>query len=739
MAKDNSQIVFYQQWVAAWQQVDKYSSQPWCVDSKNLDIFSDTQSVKAMAWTEKAEVSNEWIDIDPKGRFYLASDGRVWDSDNEEWIDHDYFDENANQINYSDWQWQSKAVFWTPKKLWVAYWSDWSWKTISILTDRLLYNIYSDWIHIQAWDVYWLRSWEPCTRDWIETGRYTVMSVSTAPSSLSYNGWHYENSEQQMDDCPWGFHTEPDRVEKFMRMKMRITAQGWWYKDITLESWKSIVWWNTTTKNFISSWTWAKVLDLSIVSLSSWSSYDTDEFFYDNFITKNDSWNWTSWIYIHATTDRNANQDIRCSFYKKEDWTYLYPKDRNIIEIEDDTYIEIDSTEYEQLSYYALEDKDWNTYYQLTQVNTLDLPDDTQIVAFARGFDFQYCFANKWDLWIVYYMTDVHLATWDAGWRFVWTHFINAIMIGNYTYVLAEKRWVRGLYIFSNWDMKKIIWAENRYTEWMNLVNGREFFNFNGLMANWRDCVVCPTKDEVYMYGRNKLGINSWAFILKVDWEITRVDAERWYLDVYYEQWGTEYRQTLQDDVNIRRYQSDFNVTYPLQISSHINEKEPLQLGVSYMLPNSSCALEAYLSVNDYYFWSFKTDWNTTPTAWDKFKMSWCSGDYWLVFVEKRWGWLTFTLSGNLPYQSANTKNLVSEDNNTTIAYTDFNHFKFIGDIKTTNKAEECDWKHIILSLSNRNNLPVVRKAQVKIIGKTDNHVSPELYDVRLLSDQFDR
>ena len=46
-------ITFYQQWAAAWQQVDKYSTNPWCVDSKNLDIFSDSQCVKAMPWSSK--------------------------------------------------------------------------------------------------------------------------------------------------------------------------------------------------------------------------------------------------------------------------------------------------------------------------------------------------------------------------------------------------------------------------------------------------------------------------------------------------------------------------------------------------------------------------------------------------------------------------------------------------------------------------------------------------------------
>jgi hypothetical protein len=53
-----------------------------------------------MPWSSKEVVNNQWVDIDSKGRFYLASDGRVWDSKTNTWYNHDYFDENANKIDY---------------------------------------------------------------------------------------------------------------------------------------------------------------------------------------------------------------------------------------------------------------------------------------------------------------------------------------------------------------------------------------------------------------------------------------------------------------------------------------------------------------------------------------------------------------------------------------------------------------------------------------------------------------
>jgi hypothetical protein len=95
-------------------------------------------------------------------------------------------------------------------------------------------------------------------------------------------------------------------------------------------------------------------------------------------------------------------------------------------------------------------------------------------------------------------------------------------------------------------------------------------------------------------------------------------------------------------------------------------------------------------------------------------------------------------LSGDLPYQTSNTKNLVSEDTEQTIAFTDFNHFKYLWEVKKED-PEEIDWKHTYLNLTTKNDLPIVRKAQVKIIWITDNHTTPEIYWIRLLSQQFDK
>lgn len=710
-------ITFYQQWAAAWQQVDKYSTNPWCVDSKNLDIFSDSQAIKGMAWSDKETISDDWVDVDPKWRFYLAADGRVYDSVDKVWYNHDKFDQYSNKIDYADWEWYVKAQFWTPKKLMVAYsWDDWM--TISVVTDRLMYNIYHYPVLLDGR----LSSSQNCQNDWNTSATYRVAITSTS-------SWHGNVSA--------------DQTIQFAVVDYRIDFAWDTFNNVRTSVYSNWIKWNNTIHDFDitkSNYSdWALILNENIWTIQAWGKLEWETYL-DNFFNET-SWSQAlqSWFRIDFSwTSTDAFYYVY--FYMKEQWRYLYPKeDRKIIEIEDEYYLEwLDSTQYEMLYYDPLESKDWETYYELITGNAFDLPDWYDIVAFARWFDFQYAFVNKWDMWIVYYMTDVNLATWDVGRRFPWTQFINAIMIGNYVYVLAEKRGVRGLYIFSQWDMKLLVWADKKYTESESLIDWKEIYNFSWIMANWRDRVVCATDNTVFMWWRNKLWANVWAFVLKVDWTITSINTERWSLDVYFTKNQVNYRKSIQDDVNIVHHESDWSVTYPIQINTHLIEKEPMKMEVSYNLPNSSTQLDVYINVNDYYFWTFESDTQAELTAWDKFKLVWCWWNYWLIFIEKIWNLLTFYLDGDLPYQVNNTKQIISEDTNTTINFTALNHFKHIWSC-TKDSEYYPEWKYTILNIANRNNLPTVRKLQVKIVWTNTEHSSPELYAIRLLSNQFDK
>ena len=191
-----------------------------------------------------------------------------------------------------------------------------------------------------------------------------------------------------------------------------------------------------------------------------------------------------------------------------------------------------------------------------------------------------------------------------------------------------------------------------------------------------------------------------------------------------------------QDDTAIKNYNTEFEVVYPVILGNHIIEKEVYDLYCSYRLPSVSTKLEFWLAVNHNYFWSFLTDWNTTPNVWDKFKLSSCSWNYWLVFVEKVWNWLTFTLDGDLPYQTLTTSNLVSEDTTVTIAFVEYNNFKRIRQI-TTDKFIE--WFYREENITAKLWLPRTHSLQLMVRWIGTANYTPEVFWVSLDSNQRNR
>jgi len=704
MANNNNDLVFYQQWAAAGQQIDKYSMQPWCVDSENLDIFSDSQSVRSTAWSEPVEVeNNDWVDVDERWRFKLAANGNVYDSLNDEWIDHSFFDTNAQKVDYQDWQWSNKAVYWTPLKLFVAY--EWDqWRTITVITDRTWHTRYNDWVK-------------------------NTISYTDTNSAVSSVDLHWDNSYITVVCAS---------SSSFAGIRIHWSSMTWLMKLAIDTRWSTLEYWKINITNHNVKWD-----EASKSFKLDWNSWTSTVEFTENFTYEwfADAWGWDYWQNFYFQT-KLANTVYRydVEMYIKEKWDYMLPWEKNFVKIDWKWYMFYWDT-YEEIETIKQYDIAGNSYYTVVTVWSFTVIEWQEIVALTKTMDYRLVFVNNEqdEIWIVYY-----IPAWDdilnfqQWWEFPWLKFINAVMVNGYSYVIAEERGIRWLYIFYNWQTKKIVWADTKYTESESLINWKEIYNFTWPMVNWRGKVVAPTINWLYMYWENKLWQNVGSFIFKVDWEITEMIAQNNELKITYTQWNKSYYTIYQDDVNIKNYMSEFSVTYPVQISSHLVEKEPLSLALSYNLPNADTKLEAYISVNDNYFWSFLTDWEVTPEEWAKYKVSWLSWDYWLNFVEKKWNWLTFYLSGDLPYQTSNTKNLVSEDTEQTIAFTDFNHFKYLWEAKKTD-PEEIDWKHTYLNLTTKNDLPIVRKAQVKIIWITDNHTTPEIYWIRLLSQQFDK
>ena len=75
-------LVYYKQWIPAGHQMDKYSANPWCLFSKNVDIFSSSNSYKATAFSTPSSQWSDIVDMDERWRIVLKSNWDVVDTAN---------------------------------------------------------------------------------------------------------------------------------------------------------------------------------------------------------------------------------------------------------------------------------------------------------------------------------------------------------------------------------------------------------------------------------------------------------------------------------------------------------------------------------------------------------------------------------------------------------------------------------------------------------------------------------
>ena len=706
MASNNNELVFYQQWAVAGLQMDKYSTNPWCVDSKNLDIFSDSQSVKGTAWSEPTQVpSVDYVDVDEKGRFYLLANWNVYDSQTETTMDHSFFDSNASNLDYLDWQWSQRAVYGTPLKLFVAY--DWdTWRNITVVTDRTWHTRYNTWVHSIVKQVSDKTSavW---TVDLHWDSSYVTVSINSSASFQAH---------RTLPWMTWG------------RVKMTIDV---WQTSNPLEWWKIIV--NNhnlkrdeSTKLFKNNWVGSTVE-------TTFTGDITYEWYVD--------WYWWEYgqnIYIQSKLSNEAYK-LDETFYINEKWDYMLPWEKNFVQIDWTWYMFVpDQNLYEEIDMIKEYDVDGNSYWTIMTAWAFPVREWQEIVALTKTFDYRlvFCNDNSKEVWYVYLVpAGDDMLNFQQAWEFPWLKFINAVMVNGYSYVIADERWVRGLYIFYNWQTKKIVGADTKYTEWESIIDWKQIYNFTWPMLNWRGHVVAPTVNGIYMYWENRYWQNVGSFILKVDWEITSMEAKNNELKVTYTEWANTYYKIYQDDINIRNYEQDWSITFPVQIGTHMLEKEIRDLELSYFLPNENTSFDVYININDYYFWTFTIENWPDLEVWDTVELKW-AGNAELVFIEKNWNDYTFKLVWNMPYQTSTDKKIIVDS--TEYEYTEMTHFKKIWSCMLSNDFMKW-WKNRIFKITAENELPIVRKMQIRIDWHTDWHNSPLLYSVRLLSSQNDR
>lgn len=706
MASNNNELVFYQQWAVAGLQMDKYSTNPWCVDSKNLDIFSDSQSVKGTAWSEPTQVpSVDYVDVDEKGRFYLLANWNVYDSVEDITYNHDFFDANASNLDYLDWQWSQRAVYGTPLKLFVAY--DWdTWRNITVVTDRTWHTRYNTWVHsivkqvsdktsaVWSVDLHWNSS-------------YVTVSINSSTNFQSH---------RTLPWMTWG------------RVKMNLTVRG---NTNPLEYWHiNVINHNLKRDESIKGW---KVNGNGTTTTTDFTESTVYEWYVD--------WYWGEYGQNLQITSKLSNEAYKLDeeFFTNEKWDYMLPWEKNFVQIDWTWYMFVpDQNLYEEIDMIKEYDVDGNSYWTIMTAWAFPVREWQEIIALTKTFDYRlvFCNDNSKEVWYVYLVpAGDDMLNFQQAWEFPWLKFINAVMVNGYSYVIADERWVRGLYIFYNWQTKKIVWADNKYTEWESIIDWKQIYNFTWPMLNWRGHVVAPTVNGIYMYWENRYWQNVGSFILKVDWEITSMEAKNNELKVTYTEWANTYYKIYQDDINIRHYENDWSVTFPVQIGTHLLEKEIRDLELSYFLPNSSTSLDVYVNINDYYFWTFTIENWPDLEVWDTVELKW-AGNAELVFIEKNWNDYTFKLVWNMPYQTSTDKKIIVDS--TEYEYTEMTHFKKIWSCMLSNDFMKW-WKNRIFKITAENELPIVRKMQIRVDWHTDWHNSPLLYSVRLLSSQNDR
>ena len=328
-----------------------------------------------------------------------------------------------------------------------------------------------------------------------------------------------------------------------------------------------------------------------------------------------------------------------------------------------------------------------------------------------------------------------------------WCTFKGVTNIDYLMYLVWEDRGISQLWVFNNQELVSLVWG-NKEKQYNDIIDNDEQYKFDWKIVEYRGNLILSTEDNrLFEYGQTYGG--KWGtFIHEVPWTINQLKAEWNNLIVNYsvtENWvTTKYSIIYQDDTPIKNYNTEWEATYPIVVWNHLLEKEESDLYASYVIPHSSCKLEFWGNANHYTYWSFKTDWNTTPAAWSLWDIQWLANGLVLVttrleFVEKNDEWLTFRLVWDMPIMSGNEPwNIIQLAKNVsnTIPYTEINHFRKIWEI-TADKFTE--WEFRFHNLNNKLELPKSHSLQIMVRGKGTVNYTPELFSLDLVANQRER
>ena len=741
MAIDN--LNFYSNWLPAGQLTDKYSTQPWCLKSKNLDIFSSSKSVKATAWSTPTTWDTDVIKQDWK--LVLKTDWKVYERT--ALGDTLVVDPAANfpvyQVSYN---WKNgtyaDATRWTVQDMVAKYeWDEL--KSFVVFSDKASYN-------------------------WSAT-KYVPVKDFWTTSNLTYQGypmdwkWYYFKQTS-----PWGTASVYLDIDSaFSSIPLRIYAENYQSDDTTI------------SLNQVRLSEYKYYYDAQLDSIVPRLSTYRDLTF---------SWDITEWIWIDLPVlPRDSYSSLLLVFnFTKKEWasTYWWQNWGLYIDMnwwpEEDYYMTIDGVK---------SDWDYNAYYTYLPVRERKLESIWDYgyseSYWMKGTVFQPLYKRNWSwievnwenktiydfisdmwwendpsmdiIWMIVWNEQVYMIG-NMGWNWYiipcdlswgrWTPYIAywctfkwVTNIDYLLYLVWENRWISTLWVFNQQELVPVIWW-NKENQTNDKVNTDEQYNFDWKIVNWRKNLILTTKDNrIFQYGQtywgkggsfiHQLPSNAVITDLKTEWNDLEIDYSITVSDT-----TTKYSIKYQDDTNLKNYNTEWEAVYPIILWNHLLEKEESDLYCSYILPSASTKLEFWGCANHYHFWTFTSEDNPTLSDTESYKIKGTSWNYALKFIEKNANQYTFRLEWDLPVQTTNEMQITDSEGTVVINYSEYNHFRKIWTIETD---KYCEWEFRFHNLNNKLELPKSHSLQIMVKWKGTANYTPELFALDLVANQRDR
>ena len=681
MAIDN--LNYYSSWLPAWQQTDKYTSQPWCLKSKNLDIFSSSKSVKATAWSEPSAVAGDIIKQD--GKLILKTDWKVYDISS--WTETFVVDPSANfPVHKVSYTWKegtyADAQWGTPQDLMAKYEWD-TLKSFTVFTDRAAYT-YSDIKFIPNKSITTSGDlvYQDVTTSWYEYKRPWTYNVSTDPSYIYIN---IENAP--FASMPLEIHVQESGYNESQIALDQVLVK--WYRYYYDGETDSMIPTGDISADYELPFSWnisdGITLDIPMSPANSATVRLKLTYTPKPWETSHNRKNWS--IFVNMNWWSESTHKLPISVWVYSDWdynsyySYLPIRDRKFQDVWEYFWTKwsgfqiLNTWEWTWVSVQG-ENK---TRYDFVQYMWWANDPNMDVIWMISWNESIYMIGNmNWNWYI--FPCDLTWTRWTPfiayGCTFKWATNIDYLL-----YLVWEDRGISQLWVYNGQELVPLLWW-NLESWVVDYINSDEQYNFDWKMVEYRGNLVLATTDgRIFEYWQTYWG--KWgAFIhdlkprdhdsLTITWlktkgndllvQYTTVDTVEWI------QVTTDWAITYCDDVVVGRiYNNEWEAVYPIVLGNHLLEKEESDLYASYILPDWDTHLEFWGCANHYHFWTFKTSQYLLvedPTWNHRFGIKGTQGDYYLEFVERvqspDWlDWYTFRLVWSLPLMAAGTTNTV--------------------------------------------------------------------------------